>query len=550
MQEDKQLLNAQIKRMPIDLLIYNIADDNDMSLALNVTDFDLEPYSDFIPGLEGIKGSMNSNLWLRGSYPKNLEYGGVINVPQVGFTIAATNMPYYANLDVEISQNQLNLKELKLSNRSKNKNGRLQITGKCLVNNDYSIKDVDIAIKAKKFGVLSEETKAVMPKLYGDLMFSTVKDIKITGNLDQPSIEGGIALYNSKMKMSLSDSKRKVESELQYVIKETNDAVNISFADEVSKIDTNKVETIPMKINKSKALENDFFKKLALSISFYIDGLSSLTLDLGPIGEMYAEITDSDNNQPIVFNKNHNKDLGQIAGRLTLSNKSTLKTIKLFNLSGFVDFPTNSPLEPALNVMAIYDGILTDGSSKKNYQVVIELNGPIDNLKNEIYYTLQKQKAVGDKAAVQQEALMLLLTGQLTSSMAGDGSEDDNANNILQSSTSALLSTFASKSLNGMLSSNYINSAAIDLKGESFEEATIKLSGKLPGDITWTFGSDITDINGAKEISIELPIYTLIENENLRNIFLEGSWNESSQNTEMDEEDTDWEVKFKFNKAW
>ncbi len=540
-QKENKMLHLSINRIPIEALVVSKPVDNQIDLSLIINHLDLSPYSSIIPQIGDLTGYIKSNINLSGGMPNDLNYAGFFSIPKANFTLQPTNMSYTCNMDLNFQDHIFELKKLEVNNLSNLNGGKINLGGGWVLSDELKIEEIDIDINAKDFKVLSDASKAVLPSIYGDLKFSTVNGMNFSGNLERPVLTGGIALVNSNLNMARSQGKRNVESKLQYQMKDDGENLTVNFYDE----NHNKEELDSITVRKIQASSSNFFKNLAMDIEFYIRGKSSLTMDLGSVGDMYAEVTESDN-QPIDFNKKYHEDLGQVYGRLTLSDKSTLKTFKLLNISGFIDFPTHSPLDPELNVKAVYSGNMTSDGSRKNYEVIIELTGTVDNIQNEIYYTLQNEKPLGDKSQIQQDALMLLLTGQLY----GNQQDQESTNNILQSGTSALLSAFASKSLNGVLKGNYISSAGIDFKGESFEEATIQLSGQLPGNITWTFGGDITDISGARKITIELPIYTLIENEKLRNVFLQASWNENSQNTEMDDDETDWDVQLKYNKSW
>lgn len=524
----------------------NFTDDKlEYNVDVVADSFALDPLAAFIEPLYALKASLNCNVNLTSTQADGAVLAGNLAIDNAYCHLKSTNLKYKADVKIHFEDKIISLDTLNIANYdTKGMRGSAYLKGLVYYDERLNLDSMNIDLTARKLKILGAETKETMQSFYGDVVISTDDKLKVAGEFDKLRIRGGIALNQADVNIPILSGGKNAESKLEYEY----------YSEDKAKIQRPKDEKLTAKdsldlVEDSKPIKKkkNIFKNFDIDITFDIAGKESISMDLGPLGEIYAEINERDNKK-ISYLKRPGDEYGQINGKIVLSDKSKLNTFKILNVSGDIEFPTGSPLEPKVDIQARYKGITTIGTIRKNYEVVIELWGPPKNLQTNIYYLLDGDRASGDKSEIQEKALYLLLTGQFKGTSSSDA--DAQGPNLIAEGGSALVSAFASKTLTDLLATGFISNAGIDFKGSSFEEPTIKFQGQLPGDITWSFGGDLANLNGSREIIIEIPLRSLLNKEYLKNVFLKASWNELSQKTEINNSDTDWQIMINFNKSW
>ncbi|MEI6089308.1 MAG: hypothetical protein WCR42_02555 [bacterium] len=533
-------------RLDIRLNKLNFVDDKpEYNVDVIADSFALDPLAVFIEPLFALRAALKCNINLTSTQAEGAVLKGDLAIENAYFHLKSTNLKYRTNIKLLFEDKIISIDKIDIANYdTKGTLGYANLKGFVYYDKKLNLDSINVDLTARKFKILGSETKETIQTFYGDVVISTDPIINVSGEFDKLRFKGGLALNQADINIPLLSGGKNAESKLEYEYLNENTApkprpkvITEAMRDSMQKAKV-------AKIDKKK---KNIFRNFDIDVTFDIAGKESISMDLGPLGEIYAEINERDNKK-MSYLKRPGDEYGQINGSIVLSDKSKLNTFKILNVSGNIEFPTGSPLEPQVDIQARYKGITTIGTIRKDYEVVIELWGPPKNLQTNIYYLLEGDRASGDKSEIQEKALYLLLTGQFKSTSTMDS--QGQGPNLIAEGGSALVSAFASKTLTDLLATGFISNAGIDFKGSSFEEPTIKFQGQLPGDITWSFGGDLANLNGSREIIIEVPLRSLLNKNYFKNVFLKASWNELSHKTEINNEDTDWQIMINFNKSW
>ncbi len=533
-------------RLDIRVNKFNMINDKlEYNVDVVADSFALNPLAAFIEPLFALKATLNCNVNLNSTRADGAVLTGDLAIDDAYVHLRSTNMKYKSDVKLHFEDKIIRIDKIDIVNYdTKGMKGTASLKGLVYYDERLNLDSMNVELTAHKLKILGSETKETMQSFYGDVVISTDNIMNVAGEFDKLRFTGGLALNYADINLPLLSGGKNAESKLEYEYYPEKPSVTPKNQDinDIKKESVVKGEEV-----KAAKKRKNIFRNFDIDITFDIAGKESVSMDLGPLGEIYAEINERDNKK-ISYVKRPGDDYGQINGKIVLSDKSKLNTFKILSVSGDIEFPTGSPLEPKVDIQARYKGITTIGTIRKNYEVVIELWGPPKNLQTNIYYLLDGDRASGDKSEIQEKALYLLLTGKFKGTSSGD--TQNQGPNIIAEGGSALVSAFASKTLTDLLATGFISNAGIDFKGSSFEEPTIKFQGQLPGDITWSFGSDLANLNGSREIIIEIPLRSLLNKNYFNNVFLKASWNELSQKTEINNSDTDWQIMINFNKSW
>ncbi|MCX7909513.1 MAG: translocation/assembly module TamB [Ignavibacteria bacterium] len=480
--------------------------------------------------LEELKGNAKISTSVSGFLPEDLRFNGHISLLDASFIPKANNLKYFLAGNIDLNGTEFLLNELKISNTKEDfRNGNGLIFGKIIFANNR-LENIDLTLSSSGLKVLSQASSKSLPQIYGDLVISTTPDF--------------LRFYYTRNDMSLSGTLNFLSGKLYMPETTTNSTVQESFVQyEISgskSKDTNEEQ-------KDENIQSQP-SNLKLDLTLRFVQPVELTLDIASIGQIYAVISLEDNFSNLRFYSDPKNNISLLTGNdLVLREGSTLKFIKLLNTEGKINFPTGSIDNPGLNLKAYYSGQSVYNDAIRNFTVTIHITGTREKPNLRFDYTIDGQPASDDSSKVAQDAIFLLAFGRTKSEVEKGGlSENFNFSEFSTSGSSALLSKLVSDALS---STGFISSADIILPptASSLDRATLKVSGRFLG-MTWNFGGTMADLINNNELSVEIPIGTVLPF-SFPNIILQLS-RTSSLTQSIQRNQKDWEIKLKYGSIW
>ena len=542
---DKELLALIVKTIPIYIgldrkkSIFKENSDIDLSVMLNKLPAQI--LSPFIPMVDNLKGIIDGNVNLGGSFPDKFTYDGNVTLENFTLRLLPTNIFYSVFGNIKIETDKIYFSNLKVRNSTTDlKNGEAFIDGMIKLDN-FSLVSMDFSLSTKQFLLLNDQTATVMPWLYGKLIIATDGvPIRFYGDLKKPNLTGSILILNSELKMPqlLEGSIVKRDTKFKYINKDTLRLVIVSYTEPV---DSNK-QGINEDHNIVKA-NKDFMDLLNIDISAKIKRFSVL-LDLGGIGQIFAKVGTTNPSEPIRYIKERDKAEAQIlGGSLSVLDGSSVQIIRSMAAKGTIYFPTAKLSKPNFDLIAEYSGkMLNTNNSYDNFSVFAKITGTTTNPNLVLSYSINGVEAMGDKKQIEENAFILLTTGKLNGYV-------NESQNLVNEGASIVASQLASRTLTDLLiRTGVVQNANLQFESENINSATVKITGTLGEFANWTIGGNIADITSNYNISIDIPI--VIKASGFNNLMLQLSKFSGLNTAAFDRDAKFWEIKLKLDGSW
>ncbi len=526
----------EINEVPVELnlkeLKFGVVKEKGFKAFLNCERFNLSLLGPFISSyIENLQGSVKISTSISGFLPEDLRFYGFLDILESSFVATNNNLKYNLSGRINFEGTEFSLNDIIIRNiREDYRNGNGIISGKIIFSNNR-LENVELNLFSEGIKILSSASSKTLPQLYGDLVISTAPAyLRFIYDRNELLLEGNVNLVFGKLYMPGSTGSESVkESFVQYEIS------NASTQNTSIKAPNNREEP-----QKTTNLKLDLTLKFIQPIE--------LTLDLTSIGQIYALISLENELSSIRFFSDPKNDITLLTGNdLILREGSTLKFVKLFNTEGKINFPTGAIDNPSLNLVAYYNGQSVYNDAVRNFTVKIYITGTREKPKLRFDYTFDGQPASDDSSKVAQDALFLLAFGKTKSEIEKGGlTSNFNLSEFSTSGSSAILSKIVSDALSG---TGFISSADIILPptASALDRATLKMSGRFLG-MTWNFGGTMADLLNNNEMSVEVPIGTVLPF-GLPNIILQLS-RSSSLTQSFQRNQKDWEIKLKYGSTW
>lgn len=533
-----------VNALPIDLSFANVKErfhrDFPIDIVATSEDLPLEMAAPFATGVQRLDGKLDMRLQAFGFYPDDLDYYGFLNIDKASFILEPTNIKYYLGGGINIEKDLITTDNLTLANDPGDGGGKAFINAE-LTLFEFKPERFDVKVKTKRLKVLSPASIKSSPMIYGDLDIATgANPIRIHGGLESPRLEGDISILSADLTMPQPVAAQSSKSNLQYVVENNN----LRFY--YNESDSSNLAKPPLKDAGQPEKRVDYAKAMGMDFRAFMPGRFTLTMDLGGIGQLYAEIGVSDPSEPLRYVKKPGEIMPELFGELVVFDRSTLKLYKIFNAEGNISFPTGSINNPALDLKASFSGQSFVGDAAKNYEVKIYITGTKENPNIRFDYSINGQPATGDSTSIAQDAIFLLLFNKTKQ----DFTQESSAYRDIGSSAA---NSIISKSLTDFVSgSRVFTSAEIDLGDFStggLDQAKIKLTGQLAGSVRWQIGGSVADFAGSNEISVEAPLSAFIRENLLNKVILQMTHSTIQANTQTYDQ-KDWEVKIKYGQSW
>lgn len=539
--EKNELINIKLKSLPasFSLTDYSFAflSDNPLSATINVNDIPLAVVEPFLTGISDLEGKGRIQILLGGYLPDNVNYRGKLLFNDVSLMSDFNNMSYKADANLELDKTGLEIKSFVLRNRAYDlPQGQANLSGRINLEN-FDVKNFDLRLHSNKLKLLGNESKKVMPNIYGDLIIGTGKDpMYFTGTMERPEFTGNIELLKADLFMPQIQSGNEQQTRLIYVTKE-----------ELEESDITKEKEEMAQLGNGNG-NKSFLDLLNIDVKIDLKSNLKLKMDINPTTSINADINTKENSPPIRFIKDRDKADTEFFAQLHLYDKSHLNFIKSFKTTGDINFPTGSLEQPYLDLTASYEGRSNIDNDIRKYEVRIMVKGSVEKPEISFTYFINDVEAFGDQSEIERDAIMLLLTGRTNREMSGGESTAINPGLIGEQTGLSLIETQLSKSLTEMLlNTGFVESADVNIGSGDIENVTVELSGQIDfiGDWQWAVGGNISDFT-KHFITVSTPLGSLLNYDALNNVVIEMSRTVSEQISQTQDQ-KEWEVKIKLN---
>ncbi len=481
-----------------------------VNLSLNASNFNLAALGNILPHVYFLGGDLNSNIKLTGLYT-DLKPTGNIKITGIHFIPAANNMEYFAGLSLNIKDNKISIDNLLLANSPNTLNGG-QIRGSGnIIMNDFKPVSINVSMGGT-LKVLSEASKAVSPKLYGDLAISTDGDINFTRDANGYFLNAPLIIKEAKLTFSPSQS----------AFKNTTDNFIYRYIKSSAKKNKNELDFEKLiKLSRQNALQKSN-GNIAIKIPF------SYVVNIKVQNEAVLKfILSKEINQSLTAIISGNMQYENIGGNansqgeLTLLDGSTLNFIKTFDASGTIRFESQLT-NPYLNIVATYQNYYTPpepDSKEEQVAVKIKINGPLKDLsqsflkdKNNISVYVGADNISNNKPDPSKDfsdAVLFIVTGKFSSSgLSADQQQTANqSGSFFGSVTNSAAASLAGSLLGGVLNrylGDYVSGVEVRNVGSTTK---FNLVGKVKN-FRYSIGGTtgvFQDLNQAN-VSIEYPL--------------------------------------------
>lgn len=499
-------------------------------LRLDLDTFRLGVIDPFLPIVRNLQGTAVGSVELVGTDFENYSLNGHLQTSNTNFIFEMNNLPYSLATNINLKDNIISFDTLKLKNYGIP--SLAEMTGWMKIE-DNQLSYMDLNTKATNFLILDDVSKKKMPQFFGKLSVNTKNDgLNIRGNPNNLNISGDVQINPSNLTIAnLDQTQQTTKTNFEYKIIGDKTVITVNTISDTTK---NQKEVKTVNVAQMPNVE----------MNVYIPRTVNLTIDLGPIGEVVAILGSSDPTVPLVYVMDKDNPMGQLFGELVIKDGSTLNSYKRMNAKGTISFQSRDITNPIIDIIGEYNGKIEDQNNPIRYQIQIFITGTAQQPKVRFDYTLNGVSPQAEQKKIEENALYLLLFGQLPGS--GDAMLDPNVVNKL---SSAGISSVASRSISDLLlRTGVIESADFQIDSQDFEKTKINFKGKLYGSLNWSLGGSIADLTKNNQITIEMPIST--DSKLFNQIIWMLSYSTNLNSTVFDPDEKNWEMKLKFGGSW
>lgn len=528
---DYEYLRAFVFELPLNDN-FSLNDSSEIEAIAEINELPLSLFSPFIPGIKEITGELSGKTEINGNVLKP-EISGNLNFQTISVVPEANNLKYFGNGNVILRNDSIIAKNINLRNTTRDsERGKANIDAYIDLSKNAS-KMFDISINAKNFKVLGDASQEAMPNLYGDLIISTGDlPINFSGFLDDPILSGDININYADLRMPEFTYQEVATTQLQYEIKQETVRHRI----------TNKKDSL---IRLENEETTNIMDVMDFDLSVKMIGQVAMLIDLGALGEIYADVGTGNANEGLKYTKITEKKQENLTGNIILKDKSTFKSFKVLQTSGEISFPTGEIDNPSLDLEATYEGTTMIDNQPKNYTVKMFITGSQEQPNVRFTYFIDDIEATGDPKKIEEDAILLLIAGRTKNSSGSSTTSPD----MLQQSLNSGISNYGSQLLTDFLiKTGSIQSVDLDFKGEGFDEAVVKFTGQTElfgGNVNWTIGGSLADFSANNEIILDVPLANYTENNFWRNFIFQFTRASHTNTTIQDQNAKNWEIKFK-----
>ncbi len=552
----KHLFDINIESFPIDMSLSDVKErihnDYPIKIIAKADNLPLNIVSPFITPISDLTGLMSMNLDIYGEELDKITYSGQFNIPNAGFTLHANNIHYNAQISAVFDNKHISITKAVLYNSPADLNGgKAELSGNIDLSG-FTLSHYNFTAVSKGIRVLNKASSRSMPNVYGDLDVGTgANPLTIDGDLNYLSIRGDINILKGNLFMPQLNTAQTSNSFMTYKVlaKSIDNKIVYTVIDPGTgkELFTEGIELKDSTEKKDNNKKSDLANNIYMNVNFRFLNKIIVKMDLGPLGMLVANI--GTEKKDLALSLDYNPQHINMTGEIILFEGSTLSYIKKFDTQGKVSFPFGSISDPLLDLKATYSGKSYFNERLREFKVFMYLTGTKSKLNLRLEYEIDGETAVGDSSVISQDALFLIALGRTKSEFesGGAGASGTDIGNLGISGVSAALT----KTISDLLSaSGAVQSAEIDMQSGNWDQARVKISGQFFNNIGWRVGGDLNDITNNSEISIDIPFGLVLHPKYLNNIVWQISRSTNTQQSTINRNQKEWEIKLKFGGSW
>lgn len=595
LKQDSVTLTLNIASLPLNLAFASVEDrfvsGKPIDLSLQARRLSLGLVAPFVPAIDKLQGFANAEFKVEGTTPNEVTYSGAATFFNTSFIVASTNVRYAADGEIAIKKDLITVKEINLYNDPLDlTNGRAKVYGD-LAFDGLELQNLDLYLNTSGFMVMNQASKASSPTLYGDMVIATnMVPLHFYGSLESPKLSGNISILradlifpenrtikrspqrfcykmlrheNGEVQMTVIDCPSDPTSSTTATmsadgstsatvspstIASVRDSSSTTPRTEMSQDTTQQNSTMrraTKEVVRAAIMQPDesLMDKLAIDVYVDIPGRFFITMELGTLQELRAEVALANPAEPLHYIQQGSYQ--QLFGSLEIKPGSQLQFYRTFDATGTISFPTGEVDNPQLDISAAYKNRRLQDQKFEQYEVQINVQGTKDEPRFTITYQIAGNPATGDQAQIQADAIMLIVFGKTQSELLAGGTGGNLIGDLGQDAVTAGASALLSNILEG---SGIIRTAEIDLAGGQdgsgktvdFARSRLRISGELFSALQYRLESDADMAN--TNFTLDLPIGAYFNNDILRNVVLELTRSANSVNT-ITNQQREWEIK-------
>lgn len=555
---DKRFLNFKIASFPLNLPF--VEDKTPSTKPIDITfradSLPLSIAAPFIPAVRDLSGNINMNFTAKGKDLEHLNLFGNLEVPNLSTVLSANNMRYNGNINIDFDRHSIIINNTHLRNDRKDlAKGEASIFGNIELDG-FMPRSYNFTLSTTGLMVLSPASSRVIPMIGGNLTIATGDNpIQVVGTLSSLDVTGDINLLNGSLTMNTGTSSQSIDSRMTYKVKTNNNDVIAYNTIDNETGDTLFTETNSVRDTVVQDKEVDFTpapgsiaSNMNINMNFRIINPLLLRMEMGGIGGLTAKIGLENQSYPLNLRFSSSEGLS-LTGDIKLLSGSKLSYIKQFEAEGTISFPTGIVSNPMLKLQATHKGRSYLQDVMRDYKVFMNINGYLAQPSIRFTYEFDNETAKGDSTQIFQDALALIIFGRTKTEMEqGMRTNSTEYGSMGMGVVTQQFSDFLSNMLQG---SGSIESVEIDMgSGSNFNEARLRATGRLFDRIGWRYGSDLNDLSQNTEFSLEVPISLVIDSNYLNNFVWQFSTSSNIQQTAINRNQKDWEIKLRFGGSW
>ncbi len=500
------LLNGTI---PVDLALTGVEErlikSKQIKLALTSAKIDVSPLENSLPEIRKIKGVLTSSLILTGTFD-NPDLSGIIVFNSGDFILEANNLEYKAGVKLSVNDNVINVDSLLISNPAGTIGGGSMTGSGSALLNKFSPASAKINLTGT-LKVLSNDSKAATPSVYGDLVIQSDSSIRISTDFKKYSIIAPVIIKQANLIFPLE----------QTGYQDNAENIIYRFAEDTSKASVKEqdIEQFISMIKENSTKDNNGQENSKLAIDYSISARfqNEAVLKFALNSELNQNLT-----ARIKGNIEYDNIGGKTSakGELNLLEGSTLVFLKTLGAAGTIRFE-NELNNPYLNVVATYKNYYQppEGDIKEEMVAVkIKLIGPLKNLfqnfmkdKNNIGVYIGSDNIENNKQDDSKnlnDAMGFILFGNF----ASDLSQQQKSQVVGASTAASTATSFAGSLLSGF-ANQYLGDAVRGVELRNVGQTTkFNLIGKV-NNFEYSIGgpTDVFQDLSQANVKIQYPVF-------------------------------------------
>ncbi|MDT8324929.1 MAG: translocation/assembly module TamB domain-containing protein, partial [Bacteroidota bacterium] len=484
-------------------------EETEASLRLQMREFPLALIEDFLGFFSPLKGSAYGDVTVSGTAEKP-SFEGYITISNAKGRFVYNNMEYLLNLRIEAIEQNIRIVKATIENVSSDwPEGRMSASGS-ISTEAFAIDEFDLAVEGK-LKVLQPASRSSLRSLYGDLYIGTgANELTYTGRLDRSRLTGNLVVEQGNLTFPLQENGGGVNeySGIKYVV------VDDTTTQVVSSLSTGRFGRMAERGDGDGGVpekpERSVLEGLSYDLRLSTDGRLVVRIPFSVLQEELNAALEFDDLKVSSFGG----DGMTFVGEVQLGPESSFLFLgKRLSADGSLYF-TRDPMNPDLDLQAVYSDYYTNPEMEVNRKVYVVLNITGTKNKPKLDWDLRWDAVDGEPVAaagdVQSDASSFLLFGVFASDISANEGQSSSlaakSPELVNQLGSSLASTAVTQLFNRLGLEDVIK--RIDFSGIGTENSRVKLTSEI-GQSIITYDGKINNIRSSN-LTVEFPLSRIV----------------------------------------